>query len=350
MTERGAGRGTRRAKGFTLIELLVVIAIIAILIALLLPAVQQAREAARRSTCKANLKQVALALHNYHETHGAFPTGVVRQVAGRRGASWLTRILPFVDQGAAYNKITFTDTDWTMQSNRINRNWEVTNTLRVATLNCPSSPMNTTRGQNTNSATRALGAPNRINYQLVNYVGISGSYNRGRDLRCCPSPSRWTGYARSNWNGVIVSADRDNRNPVRMKDITDGSSQTFCIGEQSNFFTRVNGSKRDYRACAHDGGPWSCGNGNRDGWWLNLTVVRYPINSTRRDYWDAGPGPRGYGHTRPYHRHTLISSAHEGGAHMALTDGSVRFVSENINFATMTRLCDRADGKPVGEF
>ncbi|MFH1301878.1 MAG: DUF1559 domain-containing protein, partial [Planctomycetota bacterium] len=119
----------RAKRGFTLIELLVVIAIIAILIALLLPAVQQAREAARRSTCKNNLKQIGLALHNYHDTHKVFPPGAIVTMidtgsgtstqwtpwleagnttgAGRHGTSWMLMILPFVDQANIYNKWNF---------------------------------------------------------------------------------------------------------------------------------------------------------------------------------------------------------------------------------------------------
>ena len=93
----------RKRRGFTLIELLVVIAIIAILIALLLPAVQQAREAARRSTCKNNLKQIGLALHNYHDVFGTFPIG--SQVTYYR-ANWRSAILPYIDQAPAYNKLT----------------------------------------------------------------------------------------------------------------------------------------------------------------------------------------------------------------------------------------------------
>lgn len=104
-----------RRRGFTLIELLVVIAIIAVLIALLLPAVQQAREAARRSQCKNNLKQIGLALHNYNDTHGALPSGsiVLRNTAGTvyygHGWTWHATILPYLDQGPLYNAIQGAD-------------------------------------------------------------------------------------------------------------------------------------------------------------------------------------------------------------------------------------------------
>lgn len=101
-----------KKRGFTLIELLVVIAIIAILIALLLPAVQQAREAARRSTCKNNLKQIGIALHSYHETHNTFPPmhiesrrTVADDIPGENYLAWSAMLLPFMDQAPLYNKI-----------------------------------------------------------------------------------------------------------------------------------------------------------------------------------------------------------------------------------------------------
>jgi len=111
---------TSQKRGFTLIELLVVIAIIAILIALLLPAVQQAREAARRSQCKNNMKQIGLALHNYHGTHRIFPSIRMldlKQYAGSctagwqrpGGFSWRVMLLPFLDQGTIYNQINWDD-------------------------------------------------------------------------------------------------------------------------------------------------------------------------------------------------------------------------------------------------
>ena len=96
-----------RRRGFTLIELLVVIAIIAVLVALLLPAVQQAREAARRSQCKNNLKQIGLAIHNYHEICNMLPVGNIASSAGGWGPSWYTQILPQIDQGPVFNRLNF---------------------------------------------------------------------------------------------------------------------------------------------------------------------------------------------------------------------------------------------------
>lgn len=328
-------------RGFTLIELLVVIAIIAILVALLLPAVQQAREAARRSSCKNNLKQVGLALHNYHDTFSVFPPGGVGPDGdGNRGASWLVRILPQLEQGPAYDQITFDGTDWTMQGTRTNRNWAITNQLRVPALNCPSSPLPSTRTQTTNAETRALGAPDSITYQLTNYVGIAGAYDSGVALGQLPSPTAWTGYYRSNYNGVIISVDTLSSQAVSMRSITDGTSNVVVVGEQSDFRTRTDGVQEDKRACNHDGGPWSAGEGGSNGWWLNMTVIRSGINARNGNN----------GQEQAYFRHTLLTSPHAGGGQFTMGDGSVRFISENINYLTLTRLCDKADRQPIGEF
>jgi prepilin-type N-terminal cleavage/methylation domain-containing protein len=327
---------SRSRRGFTLIELLVVIAIIAILIALLLPAVQQAREAARRTQCRNNLKQIGLAIHNYHDNFNVFPPANVEPDpgSGNRGASWLTRVLPYVDQAPAYNQITFSGTDWTMQSNRTNRNWSISNTLRVPGFNCPSSTLPATRTQATNSSTQALGAPASITYQLVNYVGIGGSYNIGGSTNCCPTPSTWTGYARSNYNGVIVASNTVGR-PVAIRDITDGTTNTFMVGEQGAFRSNASGQKvNDWRACAWDGGAWSGGAGGDTDWWLNLSIVRYGINFDSLS---------GFGDQAAYHRHTVINSMHTGGAQLLLADGSVRFVTENLDYLLLQAMADRAD-------
>jgi prepilin-type N-terminal cleavage/methylation domain-containing protein len=331
-------------KGFTLIELLVVIAIIGVLVGLLLPAVQQAREAARRSVCTNNLKQVALALHNHQSARKAFPSGVEAPTGNNRGPSWLVRLWPFLEANEAYDNTTFDDTDWTMQGSRLNRNWQITNTLRISTLNCPSSDMPTTRKQLTNSATQGLGAPAEIEYQLINYVGVAGSYDSGRTGACCPHPSNWTGFGRTNWNGILVYGD-----PISIDEVYDGTSKTVCVGEQSSYREHpcTEGRVDDLRACNHDGGPWSSGAGGSTDWSLNVTVNRYEINSNRAGYWD-GCSPSGYGHENPYGRHTIIRSSHPGGALTAYTDGAVQFLNDDTSIAILTRLFDRDDGRELG--
>ena len=129
-------RGVVSRRGFTLIELLVVIAIIAILVALLLPAVQQAREAARRSSCKNNMKQLGLALHNYHDVHSCFPPGSFGNANSSRATNWRASILPFIEQGPAYDQINFETGSFWGHSGPFSGN-VVLQTLRVETYVCP---------------------------------------------------------------------------------------------------------------------------------------------------------------------------------------------------------------------
>lgn len=158
-----------RRRGFTLIELLVVIAIIAILIALLLPAVQQAREAARRTQCKNNLKQMGLALHNYHDNYQFFPNGNVASSAGGWGLSWYARILPFVDQAPLYNQLTFSGTQhgwaWNDPTNNPEgvQNGTAFSRVTLSFVICPSSPL---------QAKRDAGG---FNIPDAQYMGIMGA-------------------------------------------------------------------------------------------------------------------------------------------------------------------------------
>ncbi|MES2789336.1 MAG: DUF1559 domain-containing protein [Planctomycetota bacterium] len=337
-------RSKSSPRGFTLIELLVVIAIIAVLIALLLPAVQQAREAARRTQCRNNLKQLGLALHNYHDAVNAFPPGNVVPEPGstNRGASWITRLLPMMDQAAAYNQMVFSNTDWTMQNGNANRNWSITNTLRMPALNCPSSVLPQVRIQTSSAGTTGLGAPPTLAYQVGNYVGIAGCYDNPGSGACCPTPSTWTGYYRSNYNGMIVASNGtySDARPVRIADVTDGASNTVVVGEQGATDSGCSRADKDCRAGNHDGGAWSGGAGGDTDWWLNMTIIRAPINSTQSANGDE----------QPYFRHTRITSSHTGGAHLLFADGAVRFLSNNMDYMTLQRLSARNDNTVIGEY
>lgn len=343
-----------KRSGFTLIELLVVIAIIAILIALLLPAVQQAREAARRTQCRNNLKQIGLALHNYHDTNRQFPFANFPLIGSGastiKSASWLVRILPMMDQGAAFNTLDFTNTNDFTGQDGVARNWVTMTTLRVPGVNCPSNPLSTTRSQSPNSITQTtMGVPNTAGaIQVADYAGISGAYNDpALNNSCCPTPSHWSGsYGRGNWNGVIITAtalDGSGNNisipPVDVAKITDGTTNTVMVAEQSNLDPTCSYAGKDCRASGHAGGLWSGGNGGSN-WWHGITTTRGLINDK------AAP----FGTAYPYYRHTKVLSAHTGGAHVLMADGSVRFVSENINEPTWANLCSKADGVPLGEF
>ena len=155
-----------RRRGFTLIELLVVIAIIAVLIALLLPAVQQARESARRTQCKNNLKQLGLALHNYHDTHNFFPPGNVASQVGGWGPSWWIFILPYIDQAPVYSSLTFDGSQpgWSCCGDASGvANGAVMRRAKINAAICPSSPLEAMRDTG--------GGPTTI----TQYHGINGA-------------------------------------------------------------------------------------------------------------------------------------------------------------------------------
>lgn len=323
--------------GFTLIELLVVIAIIAILIALLLPAVQQAREAARRSQCKNNLKQLGLAIHNYHDVFNTYPIGA-RAASGSSiccstcGTNWRVGLWPYLDAAPVYNKINFaacfmSDTSGLIR-NGFNLENQILRGLVVSPVfNCPSS-MNPNRAD-TNPVTN-----NFHKGQTVDYVGIMGAV---------PDPNgRANVVANGNYNGGIYANNGTLlvQQSTSMKDLVDGSSNIIVVSEQSGLVGTQDISANYYGGWAGWTGqvvPWAT---VTDHWHSGLTAVRYPPNQKTT----------ANGAVNRYNPNTIINSMHVGGIHVLLGDGSVRFVSDNINFLTLSRLCVKDDGQPVGEF
>ncbi|MCA9116219.1 MAG: DUF1559 domain-containing protein, partial [Planctomycetaceae bacterium] len=313
------------------------IAIIAILIALLLPAVQQAREAARRSQCKNNLKQMGLALHNYHDTYTTFPIGSQSPIYA---ANWRASILPFLDQAPLYNKLTQTPSNgngydtsngWTGGGGYGTANAILNNAL-VTVYKCPSSVTNafevgtangTSPGQSTGSVTGEVG-------MTMDYVGVGGAYaavapfNTGAILN--------TNYGTMGQNGLLQIGKS-----LKMRDCTDGSSNTMIIGEDSGLIAGV-----DYRK--NLSGGWSghrgaaVGGGTGYGGGGVITILYSPNPQTKPAFTGAGfnNGP--------------FTSFHEGGIHGLLADGAVRFVSDNINLTTLLQLGVMNDGQVIGEF
>ncbi len=319
----------RRTSGFTLIELLVVIAIIAILIALLLPAVQQAREAARRSSCKNNLKQLALACHNHHDVFGRLPAGyedVDTSDSGDANWGWGTRILPYLEASNQFEAMGVNE--FALQQ-IVTAVGGISGTAPVGDY--PAQHQGFV--QATSSPINAFLCPSASNSHLTSFAG----YNRSE------------GVAVSNYPGVHgVNPSNEGRNfggagngvfgraeEHRFRDITDGLSNTFLVGERA-----VNPSITTNAGTTWLGIESAPGNGNPG---MRILGSGFqPIN----------PPPTE--HER-VHR-IAFSSFHTGGAQFALADGSVRFVSENISFSTnaadygtFQRFCRRDDGQVINE-
>lgn len=325
----------RRYAAFTLIELLVVIAIIAILIALLLPAVQQAREAARRSSCKNNVKQISLALHNYHDVHSCFPEGQTRdRNQWCCGGNWRVMILPQMEQNNVFERIQFgRDTSFGANRYGYRGGTQVFRGLAIPAFLCPSSPLDPNDTSVINNQQRG---------QVHHYVGVSGALgvpsggNRGTD---------YGGVVRGNG---ILGVNRISR----IRDVTDGTSNTIIVAEQS---AMVNIDGVDRNVTSNYYGGWSGYSGRRANdrnvsrlhWGAGTTCIRYPINHGNGRRVSRGSIP---GADRTWDFNTIINSYHPGGIHIGLSDGSVRFVSENINFNTLRRLGSMNDGQVLGEF
>lgn len=332
-------------RAFTLIELLVVIAIIAILVALLLPAVQQAREAARRTQCRNNLKQIGLALHNYHSSYRCFPIGTQHNYTK---ANWRVALLPYLDQAPVYNQINFAQNiAMTYPGPDPDDQNPVLSHLVVPAFVCPSSTLDpipkNIKGWTTNFE-RAM---------IHMYVGIMGSDPHPvTGQTTCRAISPYGDTGNYSDTGLLLVNEI-----AKFSGATDGTSNVIIVGEQSGVFTdgvdsRIQGysgwSGGAFHAQDHggDGKPVSqwrnCGSSPSAGGSANnaVTAVRYSPNKVASSA--EGTGWRG--------PNTILSSFHTGGVHVAIADGAVRFVGDNISLDLLRKLCARDDGLPIGEF
>ncbi len=287
----------RKRQGFTLIELLVVIAIIAILVALLLPAVQQAREAARRSSCKNNLKQLGLALHNYHDVHSVFPPAQIRGRNGStefgNGASWGAMLLPYVEQGPLYDQLDFTIGIFEGINGNIIRGL-----AGIPVAICPSdSDRNRTRSIHSSSTPNYMSSLPGTSY--FHSMGPFNTYNDSTNPRL---------------SGGVLTVDPAPAS--RMSSVKDGTSNTIVLGEAS---ARI-WSGGSFLGVQHNTQGLNPGTPGSDtaccnDWFGNMGI--YPITNT----FVAG-----------MERANLrFSSDHAGGAQFVFADGSVHFISENID-------------------
>lgn len=316
-------------RGFTLIELLVVIAIIAVLIALLLPAVQQAREAARRSTCKNNLKQIGIALHNYHESNKAYPPGYIWPEAVRGATEqwgWPALLLPQIDQAPLFDQLGVNN--FTLEEVLATGLTGKAKLLQtpIEVFQCPTDPggnngkvlVHQNRHFGGGVGTNAGGLGNFLP-AASNYMGVGGNRER------TPSQAAANTNGRNDTNGIFSWNSK-----VALRDITDGASNTFVVGERDGESCR-SGSWVGVR------NPWS-GTGGRGQYYVlggahgNSTLLNaIPWNGNNR----CGEG---------------FSSLHQGGAHFLLGDGSVRFISENIHFKHNNRNANNANAVNMGTY
>lgn len=316
---------SRRA--FTLIELLVVIAIIAILIGLLLPAVQKVRESANRLKCENNLKQLGLAMHNYESAHQEFPQG---RNQFPKVVSAPARLLAFVEQENLQKLVNYDGTLADPQN-------VVASKTRVGLFVCPSDPAN--------------GQVRGMTDFGTNYVACNGT---GLLL---DSAGNLVGYAKiPDGNGIFAQT------PVRIADITDGTSNTAAFSESTlgNGLVPPTGSAppdprlvilevpggNDPTPADCDGmnGAWAA---NRGGQWINghfgNTLYNHYYTPNPTGKWDCGNGS----HNKAL---STARSYHSGGVNVLLADGSVRFVRDTIQLATWRALATRAGGEVPGDF
>jgi prepilin-type N-terminal cleavage/methylation domain-containing protein/prepilin-type processing-associated H-X9-DG protein len=366
----------RRRNAFTLIELLVVIAIIAILIGLLLPAVQKIREAANRMKCSNNLKQIGLAVHNYHDTMGFLPSA--GSADGRplssgpwansgEGTNWLVHIMPYMEQGNIYNKLSFTgDSGWTNvptsgTSSAVN-NVNIVGGKVVPIYRCPSDPRAPMLGNGSN-------VPGGIQVMRPSYVAIAGAINNidgsGNFRETRLTVNGWAPeFGLTAWGGIIVPGFSN----VTFSSISDGSSNTMMVSERAGqmyWVDTVGGAK--YRAGDGELGDGGICNGlirGQDGgqrdelgnlrpmqdWSDNraqhFTTIRYSPNQNTWVKTQANTGVFSASHDwKCEGANVPLSSQHMGGVNALLGDGSVRFVRDSINVLQLARFATRDDGQ-----
>jgi prepilin-type N-terminal cleavage/methylation domain-containing protein len=332
--------GPSHAGGFTLVELLVVIAIIGTLVGLLLPAVQAAREAARRSSCGNNLKQIGLAIQSYVDARQAFPPGAENFDDGWpcNGVNWRTRILPYLEFSDVYNKLSFTASNSFSGGSLVggvhtsgNPNVVLKN-LIVPLYRCPS-----TRTQALGNFPGHESHWNDAPVMVINYVGNAGAASPVPGSNSSAGVAS-NGFGESSNNGVLSQNQQ-----WRPRHITDGLSKTVVVFEQSGLTSGKNltsnylGGWFGSRRKGYIGAPGALGQGE---WYTGGTTVRHQPNSQTiiggQNDW-------------PFAANTVISSEHSGIVLATLCDGSVRVIEDNISLTSLKRLACRYDGEPDTE-
>jgi len=354
----------RRPRGFTLIELLVVIAIIAVLIALLLPAVQQAREAARRTQCKNNLKQIGLSLHNYESTHTVLPAFYSFGAANSGSFSVQAQLLPYMDQASLHSLIDFgLKPQIGCCPGDVNPPLVPVAKTKLSVFRCPSDPgpdLISVKSGTTGGATGST-----FQYATTNYhVNAGTAVGKLYDTRLPSDGIAWTNAK------------------VRFSDITDGMSNTAAfseslIGLASQVVSAPTTNQERRRTYINVACVWASSTvppataGLANGYMAPADPSLFEAMTVAISRGWAGQRGAGWIHGREYwtaynHYHSPNSnipdmgtcgngifgarSEHVGGVHVLLSDGSVRFMSENMDLGTWRAIGTRSGAEVIGEY
>lgn len=317
-------RQSIRRRGFTLIELLTAAAAAAVVAALMMPAIAQSREAARRTQCKNNLKQLGLALHNYHDTFNRFPysaTGYAGKPCKKKPCeptavgtrhTWNEAILPYMDQAPLYNRLDFNI------DNNVGKNRDALENLRLAYQHCPSNP-------NAGAFQTILGNDfDGLNSQIMCYAPCAGPQIAEEEAPCdcAPGLNSYCAVKGSNWDdGIKKTANPGifggrNCYSCGIREITDGTSNTMLLGERRGELCAISGTF----------------SAKGQGYWTGIK-----INSPSIDSEDD----------QAFQKNSGLSGTHQGGVNVLMADGAVVFLSDNIEFQTYNYLGGKADGQAV---
>jgi len=316
-----------KRRGFTLVELLVVIAIIGVLVALLLPAVQAAREAARRTSCANKIRQLAIAVHNFHDTMNKLPPGASAAVypnpmngtATIRGTSWIVHTLPFFEQNSLYNKYRF-DLSYDDPINA------TVGDVVIPTLYCPSGPdPKRHKDPNANVTSNVtthyygvMGPAGSTNPSTITLNGVTYSYTVGN----AGTNAAWSADGMmSQYQDQPTGSVSTGRN-IRLADVVDGTSNTLMLAERARVLPP--GQTNDYRS-------WIRGQNGGSGTTKNVT---YPINST---FYNGSSN----------FNDISFGSQHPGGCQFALGDASLKFITESIDLNIYKASASMGGGESV---